>query len=151
MRMNGWDLGRIATLALAPVFVAPFAEFAEAQQVERKEATNAPAKSAPAKKAPAKKAKKKATLSKEAAEKRYQEARGLEKKGDEKGALRAYLAAGEAGHGLSQKRLGEIYDKGNSATRRDYETSLHWYEKARKQGIEVPAPANYGKGFTTRK
>jgi TPR repeat protein len=146
MRMNGWDLGRIATLALAPVLVAPFAEFAEAQQAERKEAANAPAK-----KAPAKKAKKKATLSKEAAAKRYQEAQGLEKKGDEKGALRAYLAAGEAGHGLAQKRLGEIYDKGNSATRRDYETSLHWYEKARKQGIEVPAPANYGKAFPTRK
>jgi len=60
MRMNGSNLGRIATLALAALFVAPFAEIAEAQQAEPKEAVKAPAKKAPAKKAPAKKAKKKA-------------------------------------------------------------------------------------------
>jgi TPR repeat protein len=135
---------------LVPLLVAPFAEIAEAQQTEPKEAAKAPAKKAPAKKTPAKKAKKKAAaLSKEAAEQRYQEARSLEKKGDEKGALRAYLAAGEAGHGLAQKRLGEIYEKGNSATRRDYDTALRWYDKARKQGIEIPKPHDYGKGYRT--
>lgn len=81
-----------------------------------------------------------ALLSPEEAARRYQEGLALEGKGDERGALQAYLAAGESGHGLAQRKLGEIYDKGNGATPRDYETALRWYTKARDQGIEIPKP-----------
>ena len=132
--MKGRTLGKLLTLALAPVFAVSFAFVAEAQQGETKDVARPPAK------------KKKPVLSKEAAEKRYQEARAMESKGNEKGALQAYLAAGEAGHGLAQKRLGEIYEKGNSATKRDYDTALRWYEKARAQGIEIPKPIAIQKG-----
>ncbi len=129
--MKGSYLGGIAALLLAPVFVAPVALTAEADQLETKETS--------------KKVKKK-KLSKEAAEQRYQQARVMESKGDEKGALRAYLAAGDAGHGLAQKRLGEIYEKGNPATKRDHHTALRWYGKARAQAIELPTPITLRKG-----
>jgi pilus assembly protein FimV len=79
-------------------------------------------------------------LSRGEAERRYQEGLAMERRGDERGALRAFLEAGESGHGLAQKRLGEIYDKGNSATERDYEASIRWYQKAREQGVELPKP-----------
>ncbi len=62
----------------------------------------------------------------------------LERKGDHAGALAAYLEAGEAGYGPAQARLGQIYDSGSPATRRDYETSIKWYERARRQGIALP-------------
>ena len=71
---------------------------------------------------------------------RYREGLALERRGDDKGALQAFLEAGESGHGMAQRKLGEIYDKGNSATQRDYETALKWYQKAREQGIEIPKP-----------
>jgi FimV-like protein len=89
---------------------------------------------------PAPKAAPAALLSPEEATRRYREGLGLEDKGDEQGALKAFLAAGESGHGLAQRKLGEIYDKGNSAAPRDYETALRWYTKAREQGIEIPKP-----------
>ena len=116
-------LGGISALLLMLAFAAPSA----ADTVQDVTAKPKPAA-------------KKKKLSREAAEKQYQQARALEKKGDNKGALVAYLAAGEAGHGYAQKRLGEIYERGNSATKRDYDTALRWYEKARAQGIEIPKP-----------
>jgi localization factor PodJL len=70
----------------------------------------------------------------------YRDGLARESRGDDKGALRAFLAAGEAGYGPAQRRLGEIYDKGNTATPRDYETALKWYQKAREQGVEIPKP-----------
>lgn len=79
-------------------------------------------------------------LSPEQAARRYQEGLALEGRGDEQGALKAFLAAGESGHGLAQRKLGEIYDKGNAAAPRDYETALRWYTKAREQGVEIPKP-----------
>ena len=79
-------------------------------------------------------------LGREEAAKRYREGLALERRGDDHGALRAFLEAGESGHGLAQRRLGEIYDKGNTAVTRDYETALKWYQKARAQGIEIPKP-----------
>ena len=88
----------------------------------------------------------KKVLSKQEARERYRDARGFEKKGDHAAALNAYLDAGNAGHGRAQKRLGEIYDKGSPATKRDYNASLRWYGKARAQGIEVPKPHTYTKG-----
>lgn len=122
--MKGRTLARIVALSLAPILVAPLVVAAEAPPVEAKKA----------------RAKKRPTLSREEAEKRYQLGLELDKKGDAKGAHAAYLAAGESGHGLAQKRLGEIYEKGNRAVKRDYDTALRWYEKARAQGIEIPKP-----------
>jgi len=71
---------------------------------------------------------------------RYREGLVHEKAGSDKPALKAFLEAGEAGYGPAQKKLSEIYDRGNSATKRDYETSLLWYDKARAQGVQFPKP-----------
>ena len=71
---------------------------------------------------------------------RYREGLALERRGDEQGALTAFQEAGESGHGLAQRRLGQIYDKGNSVVQRDYQTSLKWYQKAREQGVEIGKP-----------
>jgi TPR repeat protein len=64
----------------------------------------------------------------------------MERRGDEQGALKAFLEAGEGGHGLAQRRLGQIYDKGNAVARRDYQSALMWYQKAREQGVEMDKP-----------
>jgi len=71
---------------------------------------------------------------------RFREGLALERRGDDKDALQAFLEAGESGYGMAQKKLGEIYDKGNSAVQRDYETALKWYQRAREQGVEIPKP-----------
>ena len=62
----------------------------------------------------------------------------LEKRGDEQGAFTAYLAAAELGHPPAQRKLGEIYDSGNHAVKRNYEESIRWYQKAREGGEDVP-------------
>ena len=69
-----------------------------------------------------------------------QEGIKFERDGDLQAAMTAYLAAGESGNGMAQKRLGDIYNTGNAAVRRDYETALKWYQKARAQGVEIPKP-----------
>ena len=79
-------------------------------------------------------------LGREDAIRRYQEGLALEARGDDRGAFNAFLAAGEAGYGLAQRKLGQIYDKGNSAVKRDYQASLRWYGKAREQGVEIDKP-----------
>jgi len=79
-------------------------------------------------------------LGRDEAARRYREAQALERNGDEQGAFRAYLESGEAGNGLAQRRLGQIYDKGNTAVPRDYQASLKWYQKAREQGVEIDKP-----------
>jgi FimV-like protein len=76
----------------------------------------------------------------EQAARRYREGLGLERRGDNQGALTAFLEAGDAGYGLAQRKLGQIYDKGNSAVQRDYQTSLKWYQKAREQGVPIDKP-----------
>jgi FimV-like protein len=76
----------------------------------------------------------------EAAARRYQEGLALEHKGDEQGAFRAFLESGEAGYGLAQRKLGQIYDKGNSAVKRDLQASIVWYQKARAQGVPIDKP-----------
>jgi FimV-like protein len=76
----------------------------------------------------------------EQAMRRYQEGLALERKGDDQGALAAFLEAGEGGYGLAQRRLGQIYDKGNSAVRRDLQASIGWYQKARAQGVPIEKP-----------
>ena len=79
-------------------------------------------------------------LDQEQAARRYGEGLALEQKGDDRGAFQAFLESGEAGYGLAQRRLGQIYDKGNSAVQRDYQASLRWYQKAREQGVEIDKP-----------
>jgi len=79
-------------------------------------------------------------LGSEAAARRYREGLALERKGDEAGAFKAFLESGEAGYGLAQRKLGQIYDKGNSAVERDFQASVRWYQKAREQGVEIDKP-----------
>ena len=76
----------------------------------------------------------------EEAIRRYREGLALERKGDDQAALKAFLEAGEAGYGLAQRKLGQIYDKGNTAVQRDYQASLLWYQRAREQGVEIDKP-----------
>lgn len=63
-----------------------------------------------------------------------------EARGEEKGAQLAFLEAAESGYGPAQKKLGQIYGKGNSVVTRDYAESLRWYQRAREQGEDVPQP-----------
>ena len=64
----------------------------------------------------------------------------LEKHGDTAGALAAFRQSAEAGHAPAQRRLGDIYARGNAAVERDFETSTHWYGKARAGGEQIPEP-----------
>lgn len=80
------------------------------------------------------------SLTPQQAAERFEEGRKLERGGDLRAAMQAFVAAGEAGHGLAQKRLGDIYNTGNAVVARDYEIALRWYQKARAQGIEIPKP-----------
>lgn len=64
----------------------------------------------------------------------------LERRGDEKGAFIAFLEAAEDGYPPAQRRLGEIYDSGNSAVERDFAESIRWYQKAREGGEQIPPP-----------
>ncbi len=81
-----------------------------------------------------------ATLSPEQAAERYQQGLKLEQGGDVRAAMQAFVASGDAGYGVAQKRLGDIYNQGNEVVIRDYETALRWYQKARAQGVEIPKP-----------
>ena len=77
---------------------------------------------------------------------RYRAGRQLEQKGDHGAALRAFQESAEAGYGRAQMRLAEIYDRGNTAVKRDYAKALYWYDKARAQGLQVPKPHPYVSG-----
>jgi pilus assembly protein FimV len=79
-------------------------------------------------------------LALEVAAKRYREGLALERRGDDQGALASFLEAGEAGNGMAQRKLGQIYDMGNTAVQRDYQSALKWYQKAREQGVEMDKP-----------
>ncbi len=74
------------------------------------------------------------------AARRYQEGLGMERRGNHQAAFTAFLEAGEAGDGLAQRKLGQIYDTGNPVVRRDYQTALKWYRKAREQGVAIDKP-----------
>ena len=77
---------------------------------------------------------------------RFEEGLKLERSGDLRAAMLAYVASGEAGYGIAQKRLGDIYNTGNAAVTRDYEIALKWYQKARAQGVEIPKPITFPGG-----
>ena len=80
-----------------------------------------------------------APLSPEAAAQRHAEGLALQRSGNEKAAFVAFLDAAEHGNPAAQRRLGEIYDPGNSAVARDYTESVRWYQQARENGEDLPA------------
>jgi len=87
-----------------------------------------------------------AWLTPQQATQRYQEATKAESEGHHRHAFVAYLEAAENGHGAAQKKMGDIYSKHGPVVRRDYQTALHWYEKARAQGVPIPKPPAFTKG-----
>ena len=86
----------------------------------------------------------KAAANSSEAARRHAAGLALEHRGDEQGAFTAYLAAAEEGYPPAQRRLGEIYDSGNTAVKRNYEESIRWYQKAREGGEDIPPPPSYG-------
>lgn len=72
----------------------------------------------------------------------------MEHRGNEKDAFVAFLEAAEAGYPPAQRRLGEIYDTGNTAVERNYEESIRWYQKARAGGETIPPPKSHAPNFT---
>ena len=144
--INSLEVGTV--LAIPPRDEVAKIESAEADRQVRELLGAAPAAAPPAmaavKPAPAVKmlAKPAATaaLAAEAAAKRYRDGLALERRKDHQGALAAFLEAGEAGNGLAQRRLGQIYDTGNTVVQRDYQVALAWYQKAREQGVDIDKP-----------
>ena len=85
----------------------------------------------------------KRSLSRQETEVRYQNALNLEARGEMRAAVEAYRQAADNGHGMAQKKLGDIYGTGKGGIERDYVTSLRWYQKTRAQGIAIPRPFTY--------
>jgi TPR repeat protein len=85
-------------------------------------------------------------LSPQQATQRYQEATKAEREGFHRRAFVAYLEAAENGHGHAQKKMGDIYSSNGPVVRRDYQTALQWYEKARAQGVPIPKPPAFTRG-----
>ncbi len=81
-----------------------------------------------------------ALMNHEAATRRHAAGLALERRGDDGGAFIAFSEAAEYGYPPSQRKLGEIFDSGNSAVKRDFSASVHWYEKAREGGEIIPPP-----------
>ena len=79
-----------------------------------------------------------APMSNQAAARRHVDGLAMQHRGDEKGAFIAFLEAAEDGYPPAHRRLGEIYDSGNSAVERDYTESIRWFEKAREGGEKIP-------------
>lgn len=88
----------------------------------------------------AKKEEKKQVVSQDMAVRKYQEGLDHERAGRDAEAFEALLQAGEAGHGPAQRKLATIYDRGNRVINRDYQSAIRWYERARRQGVELPKP-----------
>jgi TPR repeat protein len=87
-----------------------------------------------------------AWLTPQQATQRYQEGAKAESDGYHRRAFVAYLEAAENGHGHAQKKMGDIYSRNGPVVRRDYQTALQWYEKARGQGVPIPKPPAFTKG-----
>lgn len=77
---------------------------------------------------------------------RFQEGAKAEGDGYHRRAFVAYLEAAENGHGHAQKKMGDIYSRNGPVVRRDYQTALQWYEKARAQGVPIPKPPAFTRG-----
>ena len=89
---------------------------------------------------PAGNTEKKQAVNKDPGGRKYQEGLDHERAGRDAEAFEAYLQAGEAGHGLAQLKIANIYDRGNKVIKRDYQSAIRWYEKARQQGVELAKP-----------
>jgi len=148
---NAFPGGNINLLEVGTVLAIPPRETVEAidpaeadrtvrDMLAKASASPVVAAAKPAAAAPPAKAAAPVPAGQEEAARRYREGQALERKGDDQGALKAYLESGEAGYGLAQRRLGQIYDKGNTAVQRDYQASLKWYQKAREQGVDIDKP-----------
>lgn len=81
-----------------------------------------------------------ALMNHEAASRRHAAGLALERRGDDRGAFIAFYEAAEYGYPPAQRKLGEIYDSGNAAVKRDFSASILWYEKAREGGEVIPPP-----------
>jgi len=89
-------------------------------------------------------------LGRQEAEARYRDGLDLAKARAGQAALVAFHQAADSGHGMAQRKLGDLYGTGYDNVERDYETSLRWYQHARNQGIEIPnKPFRYS-GVNTR-
>lgn len=75
---------------------------------------------------------------------RHAQGLAMEHRGDKQGAFVAFLDAAVQGYPPAQRKLGEIYDEGNSSVKRNYEESIRWYEKAREGGEIIPPQPSYG-------
>jgi TPR repeat protein len=81
---------------------------------------------------------------------KYAEGLQLRAAGKTHGAFLAFQDAAMMGHPKAQRRLGEIYDAGDMAVRRDYLLALRWYQAAREQGEDIPVAGNRGYGPFSR-
>lgn len=134
---------RLAILCLA--LAVPFSALAQATAPTKAKPTQAVAKkTAPKKIEPAKP--EPPWLTPQQATQRYQEATKAERDGFHRHAFVAYLEAAENGHGHAQKKMGDIYSRNGPVVRRDYQTALQWYEKARAQGVPIPKPPAFTRG-----
>ena len=79
-------------------------------------------------------------LNLQAAAQRHAQGLALDHRGDHMGAFLAFQEAAEIGYPPAQRKLGEIYDSGSTAVKRDYEESIRWYQKAREGGEDIPSP-----------
>jgi TPR repeat protein len=72
------------------------------------------------------------------AEQHYRAAQALERSRDMLFAFTSYVEAAKLGHGLAQRRLGELYDRDLSGfIQRDLQESMRWYEQARLSQVDV--------------
>ena len=75
----------------------------------------------------------------------YKAGQALEKSKDMLYAFDTYVYAAKLGHGPSQLRLGQLYDRDLSGfVRHDLVESMTWYEKARDQQVPMESPARPG-------
>jgi TPR repeat protein len=77
-------------------------------------------------------------LGRQESEARFREGLDLARAHAGRAALIAFHEAADSGHGMAQRKLGDLYGTGYDEVERDYETSLRWYQQARNQGIEIP-------------
>lgn len=80
------------------------------------------------------------TMSIEAAARLHVTGLAMQRRHDDHGAFVAFSEAAENGYPPSQRRLAEIYDRGNKSVKRNYEEAIRWYEKAREGGEDIPSP-----------
>jgi membrane protein involved in colicin uptake len=67
----------------------------------------------------------------------YARASELESQGKVAEAVKLYVAAANADHGPSAKRLGDIYSGGKGDVAQDYTASLRWHQRARQLGEKI--------------